>query len=80
VNKDANGRTQVLAIVFEGMKILVGLTILLEKQAVKDVIDFEEGKMLEVFDYAFGRQDFFAEGFIPGLMASVGNSFFTSPF
>jgi len=68
----------VLAIVPEDMKILGGLTIFLQEQPVKGVVDFEEGKVLEVFGYAFNRQGFFIEGFIPDLVAPAGNSFFIS--
>ncbi|MFH1952305.1 MAG: hypothetical protein ABIL06_11890 [Pseudomonadota bacterium] len=41
-----------LSIAFRDMEILGGLTIFLEKQAIKSVIYFEEGKMLEVLRYA----------------------------
>ena len=64
-----------LAIVFEDMKILGGLTIFLQKQAVKGVIDFEKGKMLEVLGYAFNRQGFFIEGLVPDFVAPAGNRF-----
>ncbi len=66
----------VLTIVFENMKIPGGLTIFLQKQAIKGVIDFEKGKVLEVFGCAFNRQGFFSEGFVPDFMAPTGNSFF----
>ena len=36
--------------------------------------------MLEVFGYAFKRQGFFIEDFIPDLMAPAGNAFFISAF
>ena len=69
----------VLPVVFEDMKILGGLTIFLQKQAIKGIVDFEEGKVLKVFRYAFNRQSFFVEGFVPDLVAPAGNSFFVSP-
>ena len=65
-----------LAIVPEDMKILGGLTIFLQKQAIKGVVDFKEGKMLEVLANAFNRQGFFIERLIPDFMAPAGNSFF----
>jgi hypothetical protein len=57
----------VLAIVPEDMKILGGLTIFLQKQAIKGVLDFKEGKMPEVLANAFNRQGFFIERLIPTL-------------
>ena len=68
-----------LAIAFEDMKILGGLTIFLPKQAVKGVINFEKGKVLEVLAYAFNRQGFFIEGLVPDFMAPAGNPLFVSP-
>ncbi len=65
-----------LAIVLEDMKILGGLTFFLQKQAIKGVIDFKEAKVLEVLGYAFNRQNFFVEGFVPDFMASANNPFF----
>ena len=66
----------VRAIAFKNMKILGGLTIFLQKQAIKGVVDFEKGKGLEVFRYAFNRQGFFIEGFVPDLVAPAGSPFF----
>ncbi len=68
-----------LAIVSEDMKILGGLTIFLQKQAIKGVVNFKKGEVLEVFGYAFNRQGFFTEGLIPDFMVPAGNSFFISP-
>ena len=64
-----------LAIAFKDMKILGGLTIFLQKQAIKGVIDFEKGKVLEVFGYAFNRQGFFIEGLVPDFVAPAGIPF-----
>jgi hypothetical protein len=69
----------VLAKAFEDMKILDGLTISLQKQAIKSVVNFERGKVLEVFGYAFNREGFFFEGLIPDFMAPAGNPFLISP-
>ena len=68
-----------LAIAFEDMKILGGLTIFLQKQAIKGVVDFQEAKVLEVLGYTFNRQGFFVEGFVPDFVAPAGNPFFVSP-
>jgi len=46
---------------------------------VKGIIDFEKGKVLEVFLYALDRQGLFIEGFVPDLMAPAGNPFLISP-
>jgi hypothetical protein len=43
------------------MKILGGVTIFLQTQAIKGVIYFEERKMLEILGYAFDREGFFIE-------------------
>ena len=61
------------------MKILGGLTIRLQKQAIKGVVDFKEGKMLEVLGYTFNREGFFIEGLVPDFVAPAGNSLFISP-
>jgi len=61
------------------MKILSGLAIFLQKQAIKGVVNFKEGKVYEVFGYAFNRQGFFVEGRVPDFVAPAGNSFFVSP-
>ncbi len=58
------------------MKILGVLAIFLQKQPIKGVIDFEEGEVLKIFGYAFNRQGFLAEGFIPDLVVPAGNPFF----
>ncbi len=70
----------VLAIALEDMKILGALTIFLQKQAIKGVIDFKQEEMLKVFGYAFNRQSFFVEGFVPDFVASAGNPFLIPPF
>jgi hypothetical protein len=69
----------VLAIAFEDMKIRGGLTIFLQKQAIKGVVDFKEAKVLEVLGYAFNRKGFFVEGFVPDLVAPAGNPFLIPP-
>jgi len=43
--------------------------------AVKGVVDFEERKVLEILGYAFNRQGFFIEGFVPYFMTPAGNPF-----
>jgi len=65
---------------FLGMKIRGGLTIFLQKQAIKGVVYFKQGKVLEVFGYAFNREGFFIESFVPDLVAPAGNSFFIPLF
>lgn len=64
------------AIVSEDIEILGGLTISLQKQEIKGIVDFEEGEVLKILGYAFDRQDFFFEGFIPAFMAPAFNPFF----
>jgi len=49
------------------MRILGGLAIFLQKQAIKGVIYFEERKMLEILAYAFDREGFFIKSFAPTL-------------
>jgi hypothetical protein len=61
------------------MEILSRFSVPLQEGAIKGVVDFEEGKVLKVFRYAFNRQSFFVEGFVPDLVAPAGNSFFVSP-
>jgi len=68
----------VLPVVFKDMKIMGGLTIFLQKQAIKGIVDFEEGEMFEILGHAFNRQGFFVEGFVPDLVAPAGNSFLIS--
>jgi hypothetical protein len=68
------------AIVFEDMKILGVLTIFLQKQAIKGVVDFEKGKALKVFRDAFNRDGFFIEGVIPDFMVPGGNPLFIPAF
>jgi len=69
----------VLAIALEDMEILGGLPIFFQKQAIKGVIDFQEGEMFEVLSYTFNREGFFIEGFVPDFMAPAGNPLFVSP-
>ena len=57
------------------MKILGGLTIFLQKQTIKCVVNFEEGEVLKILGYAFNRQGFFVEGLVPDFMAPPGNLF-----
>ncbi len=79
LEKDQIPVLHVLPIIFEDMKILSGLSIFLQKQAIKGVVNFKEGKVYEVLGYAFNRQGFFVEGLIPYFMAPAGNAFFVSP-
>ena len=62
-----------LAIAFKDMKIRGMLTILLQKQAIKGVIDFKKGEALEILGYAFNREGFFIEALVPDYMAPAGN-------
>ena len=57
------------------MKMLGGLTLFLQTQAIKGLIYFEERKMLEILAYALNREGFFIEGLIPDFMAPAGNLF-----
>ena len=79
LEKDQIPILHVLPIVFEDMKILSGLAIFLQKQAIKGAVNFKEGKVYEVLGYAFNRQGFFVEGLTPYFMAPAGNAFFVSP-
>jgi hypothetical protein len=45
----------VLAIVLEDMKILGRVSARFQEGAIKGIIDFQEGKMLEVFGHALNR-------------------------
>jgi len=45
------------------MVVLGGLSILFKKQAVKGVVDFEDGEVFEVFLHAFNGEDFFDKRF-----------------
>ena len=66
-------------IAFKNMKILGWLTIFLQNQPIKGVIDFEKGKVLEVLGYAFHREGCFVKGLVPDFMAPPGNPFFIPP-
>ena len=61
------------------MKILGGLAILLQKEAIEGVVDFQERKMLEILGYALNRQGFFAEGFVSDFVAPARNPFVIPP-
>jgi len=61
------------------MEIRGGVSARFQKRAIKGVIDFEDGKMLEILRYALNRQGFLGEGLLPDLMAPAGNTFLIPP-
>jgi hypothetical protein len=65
----------VLAVFLENLEILGGLSIFFQEGAVKSVVDFEEGKVLEVFCHVLNRHGLFVEGFTPYLVVSSRNPF-----
>jgi hypothetical protein len=68
------------AIAFKDREILGGVSARIQKRTVKGVIDFQDGKVIEVFRYALNRPDFFSEGIDSDLMAHAGNAFSISSF
>jgi hypothetical protein len=66
-----------LAIALKDMEILGRFSICFQKEAIKGVVDFEDGKVFKVLANALDRQGFFIEGFVPDFVAPPGNSFLT---
>jgi hypothetical protein len=79
LQKDQIPIFHVLPVFLKNMIVLVRGFHLIPKGEVKSVVDFKEGKVLEIFRYALNRQGFFIKGIFSDFMAPAGNLIFISP-
>jgi len=68
-----------LTVAIQGMIFRGSASFGFQKRAIEGVIDFEDGKVLKIFPYAFDWQRFFGESLISDHMPLAGDPVFVPP-